>query len=225
MASFEQHLNTAVIVTGILIAPLHSADFITTQQAFIVLSLGLIGGILPDLDSDHSKPVKIVFKILSIFFPLLIIVSLAKNLPIFQIIIIWFVSGMILQQLFSQFFLKQTVHRGLFHTIPMGVLFAQLTLLLFFRVFQYDLKFSTIAAVFLFMGFMIHLLLDEFSSINALGLTIKKSFGTAFKLYARRNILGTLILYSMIIGLFMNMPIDNSIYPEILAIIKNIQFF
>ena len=50
MALFEQHVNIAVIATGITIAPLYSAGLIDTNQSIILLGLGLLGGILPDLD-------------------------------------------------------------------------------------------------------------------------------------------------------------------------------
>ena len=224
MASFERHVNVAVIATGITLAPLHTASIITTPQAFILLALGLIGGILPDLDSDNSKPIQIVFKILSIFFPLIIVLSSCRNLPILHSLLIWISSGLLLKFIFSELFLKQTVHRGIFHSIPMAILFGQMTLALFYYSFNNSLYFSTLGASFIFYGFIIHLLLDEFSSINALGLRIKKSFGSAFKFFDKNNPLGTIILYCLILILFYLLPIEKNVYKHIYTIFNSIHF-
>jgi len=224
LASFEKHVNVAVIASGVLIVPFYTSTLINTQETFILLALALSGGILPDLDSDSSKPVQIVFKILSVFFPLVVLLSLSIKLPVLQLLLLWVALGIFLQFSFSEFFLKQTTHRGVFHSIPMGVLFAQLSLLLLFYVLEFSLLFSTLAALFLLFGFITHLLLDELSSINALGLHIKKSFGSAFKLYDKHNILGTTILYLVVILLFFYIPMDLDIYTIIVDTFLAISF-
>lgn len=190
----------------------------------MILALGMIGGVLPDLDSDSSKPVQIVFKILAIFLPLLVLLLMPQKLPILHMLGIWLVSTFVLKLLFTIFFLKMTTHRGIFHTIPMGILFAQLLILLFHYVFEFDLKFSTIAGTFLFFGFVLHLILDELVSLNILGLRVKNSFGTAFKIYDVNNIYGTLVLYISIITLYYLMPFSNDIYVSIFDLLKDIRF-
>lgn len=71
MASFEQHVNVAVIATGVTIVPFYSSGVVDTSQSLVLLAFGVFGGVLPDLDSDSSKPVQIAFRILSIFLPFL----------------------------------------------------------------------------------------------------------------------------------------------------------
>jgi len=184
----------------------------------------MIGGVLPDLDSDSSKPVQIFFKILSIFLPLLVLLVVPEKLPILHMLGIWLVATFILKLLFTIFFLKMTTHRGIFHTIPMGLLFSQLLILLFHYIFMFDLLFSTIAGVFLFFGFVIHLILDELVSLNILGLKVKHSFGTALKMYDLNNIYGTLVLYIAVITLYFLMPLSNDIYTDIFELFKDIKF-
>ena len=221
MATFEQHVNVAVIATGVLIVPLHSSGILDVSQSIAVLGLGLIGGLLPDLDSDNSKPIQIVFKILSIFLPLLILLAIPVELSILKMIIAWVVASLVLHLTVFKLFLSLTVHRGIFHTIPMGILFGQLTTAMFYYVIGSDLTFSTIAGIFITFGFFIHLLLDEFISLNALGLRMKKSFGTAFKLYYKHNILGTAILYLLVVASYFVLQIDNDIFNNIYTILKN----
>ena len=225
MASFEQHVNGAVIATGVMIVPLHTASIIDVTQSLIVLGLGLVGGVLPDLDSDNSKPIQIFFKIISIFFPLIIILSIPNNLSLFYLVGYWLVSIFLLRLTLFQLFMSFTTHRGIFHSIPMGVVFAQITMLIFYKIFDFDVTFSTIAGIFLLFGFLVHLLLDEFVSINVLGVRMKKSFGTAFKLYDRENIIGTLLLYLFIIIFFYLVPIEINIFTDIYEVIKKIKLF
>ncbi len=225
MASFEQHINGAVIATGIIIVPLHTASIIDITQSLIVLSLGIIGGVLPDLDSDNSKPIQIFFKIISIFLPLIIILSIPNNLSLLYLIAYWLISIFILRLTLFQLFISFTTHRGIFHSIPMGVVFAQITMLIFYKVFYFNITFSTIAGIFLLFGFLIHLLLDEFVSINVLGVRMKKSFGTAFKLYDRENLFGTLLLYTFIILFFYFIPIETNIFTDIYEAIRTIKLF
>ncbi len=224
MATFEQHVNTTVIATGIIIAPLHSAGILDVSQSLAALILGLIGGLLPDLDSDNSKPIQILFKMLSIFFPLIILLSISAKLPIIQMIIIWLISSYLLHLTLFKFFLNLTVHRGIFHSIPMGILFWELTVIIFHYIFDISTVFSNIAGVFIFLGFLIHLLLDEFISLNALGFRIKKSFGTAFKFYSKNNKSGTIILYITITVLYIFAPINGSVFYNIIEILMDSDF-
>jgi len=224
MASFEYHVNVAVIATGVLITPVYSSGLIDVNQSLIILGLGLVGGILPDLDSDNSKPIQIIFKMLSIFLPLLVLISINKEFPVLHLIGIWIVSTLVLQLLFFQLFLKLTSHRGIFHSIPMGIFLAQIVILLFYRVLDQNLTFSTIAGSFLFIGFIVHLLLDELVSVNALGFKMKKSFGSALKLYDKNNISGTVVLYALIAVLFFLTPQKEEVYLNLFEIFKNIKF-
>ena len=225
MASFEQHVNGAVIATGIMIVPLHSASLLNVEQSLIALALGLVGGILPDLDSDNSKPLQIVFKIFSIFLPLIILLSLFGESTLFELMGYWILSSFILHITLFKIFTTITIHRGVVHSIPMGILFGQITTYIFYTSFSYDIVFSTLAGLFLTYGFFIHLLLDELVSLNALGIKMKKSFGTAFKLYDVNNIFGTLFLYILVIGFFFLIPINTDVFIEIFEVMKNVKVY
>jgi len=225
MASFEQHVNGAVIATGVVIVPLHTASLLNVEQSLIALALGLVGGILPDLDSDNSKPLQIVFKIFSIFLPLIFLLSLFGESTLFELMIYWILSSFILHITLFKIFTTITIHRGVIHSIPMGILFGQITTYFFYTAFGYELIFSTLAGLFLTYGFFIHLLLDELVSLNALGLKMKKSFGTAFKLYDTNNIFGTLFLYILVIGFFFLIPINTDVFMEIFEIMKSVKVY
>jgi membrane-bound metal-dependent hydrolase YbcI (DUF457 family) len=138
-------------------------------------------------------------------------------------IAIWLASSLLLRFTLLKFFVTITKHRGIFHSIPMGIVFAQITAIISFYIFHFDKVLSTVLAFFLFFGIIIHLLLDELVSLNALGIKVKKSFGTACKLYTKDNLFGTFILYVLIIGLYFLFPFDKSPFMQILTILENVR--
>ena len=185
----------------------------------------VIGGILPDVDSDNSKPIQIVFKMCSIMLPLLILLLLPFQISILYTLAIWIGSALFLQYGVFKTFLLLTTHRGVIHTIPMGFLAGQITTFIYLELLHKELYFSLLAGLFLFLGFLIHLILDEVFSINALGMHIKRSFGTALKFYAKNNIAGTVIIYLLIgISLFF-IPIESELYIYIFNTVKEIKLF
>jgi hypothetical protein len=222
MASFEQHLNTAVVASGILVAPLYSSGIISMEQSLGCLAFGILGGVLPDIDSDNSKPVAISFKIISIILPLLAVLTLIKDFTILKILFIWAVVSVFLHYGLFKLFNTITVHRGIFHSIPMGVLFG-LGVVYIFELLGYSKLFAFLGGVFLFVGFIVHLVLDELVSLNALGMHIKKSFGTALKLYDKTNKIGTIVVYALIIALLFVVDIDLELLQEIFSSFSNIK--
>jgi hypothetical protein len=223
LASFEQHVNIAVIATGVLVAPLHSSGLIDINQSLLMLTLGLIGGILPDLDSDNSKPIQGVFKMFSIFLPLIVLLFTSRGMSLVEMMLGWIISTLIIQLILFKIFLNLTTHRGIFHSIPMGILMGELTIYSFYTFFDMGIKLSVVSGFFIFYGFLIHLLLDEIFSINVIGLRMKRSFGTAFKLYDKQNKIGTISLYLLIILFFILIPNNHHIYNEIFSAIGAIK--
>lgn len=217
MASFEQHINGAVLASGLLIAPLHSASILDINQSLIALSLGILGGILPDIDLDNSKPIQISFRILSLFIPLLILLLISSDISFLTMFFIWVLSSITLYIIFFKLILSLTIHRGIFHSIPMAILFGQISTTILIYLFGYDITFSTIAGMFLSFGYLIHLILDEIVSLNVFGMSIKNSFGTAFKIIDNQNMIGTFFVYLLIVALFIFIPND---YEKVLEVFK-----
>ncbi|MFK5977032.1 MAG: metal-dependent hydrolase [Sulfurovum sp.] len=218
MALFIQHVNVSVIASGVIIVPLHSAGMLSSGESMLVLGLGVIGGMLPDLDANNSTPTGIMFRLSSIFLPLLILLSIHQTLPILYIILIWGVASFALNYILFEIFLKLTTHRGIFHTIPMGVLFGEVTILISQNLAGMSATFSSIAGFFVFFGFLSHLILDEIYSIDFKAMKLKSSLGTAFKFYDTNNGIGTFFLYILVIYIYTISPIDIGLYNEMLEV-------
>jgi len=144
---------------------------------------GIIGGILPDIDHDNSTPLKImhfVFANLTAFF---VIYNNIAHFKLLEIFIIW--GGIYLFFAFIFYvFKKTTKHRGMIHSIPAGILFWFLASFLLYRL-GFSLTQSYIIGLFLFSGYIVHLILDEIFSVDLVGRKIKKSFGSALKICSK----------------------------------------
>ncbi|MGM8887925.1 metal-dependent hydrolase, partial [Psychrobacter sp. 1U2] len=68
MANFNTHLNVAFMVSGTLSLAVYKAGLVGDSGFLMCVALGTIGGLLPDLDSDHSTPIKLGFNIISFVF-------------------------------------------------------------------------------------------------------------------------------------------------------------
>jgi hypothetical protein len=88
--------------------------------------------------------------------------------------------------------------------------FALLAVLIAYHLVGSSALQAWFCGLFVFLGFIVHLLLDEFYSVNLVGMQLKRSFGTAFNLGTLSNPYGTLALYIVLMGLFYISPSPNS---------------
>ncbi len=225
MASFATHINAAVIGGGTVVAAMHASGFLSTEASVSMLFLTVVGTVLPDLDSDSSKPIRITLNIISILLPLLLILLVPQNIPLLYMGLFWFFSSLILHLLFFKIVLKLTKHRGIFHTIPMGVLFGELFFALLHYQLGYTQKLASIGAVFVVFGCVLHLVLDEIYSVNLMGMSLKRSFGSALKLYSGENIFGSVALYIAVFTLGYLLPWHLEILRQFWESLFSIRFF
>ncbi len=206
MANFKQHFLTAAGASGIVSSGLLSLEYFTPEQAILGFTLGTIGGILPDLDSDHSKPLKMARDVMAITFAFIIMYYKAKGYSLVEMAILWIGIFSFIKYGIFNLFTKITIHRGMFHSVPAAIISG----LIFVNIFYYFLGFDAMLAwaysFFIFLGYMIHLVLDELVSLNLMGDYIKKSLGTALKFYDKNNLITSGIVYVVMIGLFFIAP-------------------
>ena len=150
--------------------------------------------------------------------------------PIGNLLLIWITSFAVSFGFFYAFN-KVTSHRGMFHSIPAALIFGFGFSLLFYYIFNFDAMFSWYFGMFVFFGYLVHLILDEIYSVDLSNRRIKRSFGTALKLYSK-DTKSTLLFYILVGVLFWQMPqkrefINSWTKFDIIAnykkIIRNIQ--
>jgi hypothetical protein len=217
MANFNVHLNTAIITTGLVAAVLLSAHHISLNNALWLWFLGVIGGLLPDIDSDNSTSLDTIFNLFALSSVLLVLRYLTTDLftqiSFIELIAIPLLVYSMMRYLIRPLFEKITVHRGSCHSVLFLLFAALLTTHLTWRLNYQETDQSTIIAWlsggFLFLGGVIHLLLDEICSVDLSNVRIKRSFGTALKLADFKNKSLTLLILVAIIALAYIAPSPN----------------
>jgi hypothetical protein len=206
LANFQGHLRGAAIGSGILSSGLLSLNLLSTGETVTAFLVGTMGGLLPDLDSDNSKPFVVGSKLFVIFLASLVMFSKSSYYSLLEMAVIWIIVYLILRFGMLELFRKFTKHRGMFHSIPAGIISGLLLVYLSFYIFNANEIISWLYGFFIFFGYMIHLLMDEFVSLNLTGKKIKRSFGTAFKLYNKKDKITTIAVYIAIIPLIYFSP-------------------
>lgn len=204
MANFNVHLNSAAIVSGISAATLASVHMIDIKTSFYCFFAGIIGGILPDIDHDNAVPVRIIQFVISNLVAFLVVYNYLTKLKILDIVGLWLGIYVLFEIIFF-LFKKFTTHRGIIHSIPMGILFGFMTILFLKNILHINLLVSYYTGIFVFIGYLTHLILDEIYSVDLAGNRIKKSFGTALKVCSNDKKIN-LIIYSSIVLFFLFLP-------------------
>jgi membrane-bound metal-dependent hydrolase YbcI (DUF457 family) len=198
MAGFKTHLFWGMTGSGILATAGYLQGHIDIKEANAVVILGTLGGLLPDLDSDTSKPLEYLFQLLSVLIPMLLYSFLKDRFSgdITNILLLFAFGYLTMQYFFRPIFKKLTVHRGIMHSIPFALLCGQMTFLLFSEISQI-VAFYYAAAVF--SGMLLHLIIDEFYAVSFKGVIprFKRSFGTALSLYSS-SLWTTLFIYFLL---------------------------
>ncbi|MEN8626369.1 hydrolase [Psychrobacter proteolyticus] len=198
MANFNTHLNVAFMVSGTLSLTVYKAGLIDDSGFLVCVALGTIGGLLPDLDSDNSTPIKLGFNITSFIFAFGLVMHWRSDLSLLALIVLWLAGYGFMRYVVSHIFTTMTVHRGVIHSVPyMAILGLGLTCLSYYGL-HLPLTTSWFYGLFLFGGAMVHLSLDELYSVNLSNMKMKRSSGTAMKFYQPKDKWWYLLLYTIL---------------------------
>ena len=216
MANFNTHLNVATITTGLSAAVLLSAGHIELNSALWLWFLGVIGGLLPDIDSDNSTSLDTIFNLFAlsaVLFVIRYITTEIAQISFIELIAIPLLVYGMMRYLIRPIFEIITVHRGSCHSLFFLLLAALLTTQITWRLNPQETDQSVMIAWlsggFIFLGGVVHLLLDEIFSVDLYNVRIKRSFGTALKLADFKNKSLTLLTLIAIITLAYTAPSPN----------------
>jgi len=150
LANFQGHIRGAAIGSGILSSGLLSLNLLSTGETVTAFLIGTMGGLLPDLDSDNSKPFVVGSKLFIIFLAVMVMFSKSSYYSLLEMSIIWLITYLILRFGLLNLFKKFTKHRGMFHSIPAGIIGGLLLVYTSFYVFQANEIISWLYGFFLF---------------------------------------------------------------------------
>ena len=197
MANFREHVTVSAACGLAYGTGMWAGTPVDVVQAGVAGVLTGVAGMLPDLDSDHGRPIRELTSLLGATVPFVLVRRIAETgggidcvvaVGIVLYIAVRYGGGYLLRRL--------TVHRGMFHSLPAMVIAGLLTFL------AYDAPnpgVRLLMATGVMVGFASHLMLDEWYSVSWSGFAprLKKSAGTAVK-WASDNWAATVACYALL---------------------------
>jgi LexA-binding, inner membrane-associated putative hydrolase len=181
MADFRTHLAVASTVSGVLAIGTMVAGVATPKEVVLLFCAGTMGGVLPDIDSDHTIPVQILFSVLAVGLAFMSVFSRADTYSVVELSLLWISVYLFVRYVLYKIFAKFTVHRGIFHSQLAALFFLLFNAAIAYHLFGLSAVSAWLVGCFVALGYLIHLLLDEIYSVDMTGARVKKSFGTALK--------------------------------------------
>lgn len=182
MADFKTHTIAAAAVSGAMTTVLLVRYQISVELALLYWATGTLGGILPDIDSDHSKSIQLIFGLMAGLGTVIGVILLHPFLNIWQLYLAGVACYLLIYFPIRHFFATLTIHRGILHSLLANLLFALITVVLGYHLLGMTATIAWGCALFVFCGALVHLLLDECYSVDLSGVRLKNSFGSALKL-------------------------------------------
>lgn len=206
MANFNTHVSVGFVVSGVLALLSFKAGTISGDEFAVATLIGTIGSLLPDIDSDNSTPVKMGFNLLAMVVVFAVLSHWRGQLSFVAMLIAWAVGYALVRYGMFWAFARMTVHRGVIHSVPFMAVLGLVLVCVNFYGFGNSAFISWFYGGMLFLGSMVHLLLDEIYSVNLLGLKVKRSSGTAMKLYQSKYPWRYAVLYALVATLWFIAP-------------------
>ncbi|MCK5353801.1 MAG: metal-dependent hydrolase [Methyloprofundus sp.] len=220
MANFNTHLFVAASASGIAVTGLYNKQLIEFLEAPWFIFLGTLGGLLPDIDADNSRPLKLLFAALATFSAVLIIMTYKDQTKLPALFILASSAFLTVRFPLLSIFKRLTVHRGVFHSVLSAVFFTLSTVCISQRGFHTTAHFSWLSGLLIGFGFIVHLLLDELFSVDLSNAQLKRSFGSAFKLFSLRYLSASFTMFCACIVLYHYAPTFPFLSQEALTMIN-----
>lgn len=185
MADFQTHLIGGAVAGAAVAVAGTALGVIAWPLAPLIALTGLVGGLAPDIDSDHGRPIAILFRVAAVTAPLAVVYRVpALSEPWWVGAGVWAGLALIVRYPASWIFARLTVHRGIFHSLPAAVIFGALVALFAAR-HEARPRLQLLMGAAGVVGYLTHLLLDELWSVDFNGrrLRVKRSFGTAMRVW------------------------------------------
>lgn len=187
MANFTTHIAVGTLASGMLATLTMAADVISPENVVGVTLAGVLGSVLPDIDLKISRPSQAIFNGLAVFLSFAILFNFAYKYSIAEMWIVWL--GVYLGVRYGAHFVfhRMSYHRGIYHSVLAGLFFACVTAIVYHYLLGRHEGVAWLAGGFMFVGYLIHLTLDEIYSVDIMDVRIKASFGTAMKLWDHKH--------------------------------------
>jgi hypothetical protein len=206
MANFSAHLVGASGVTGVAALSIHGLGWAGPGQTQLLFLLGVLGGVLPDIDSARSRPVRGLFVLLGVVLAFWMSFFVAGEMSVPVLAGVWALVFLTVRFVVPQLFARLTVHRGTWHSGLAMILTGLASANCAFHLGGLTPRASWLAGVFVATGYLTHLCMDELASLGLLGSRVRRSFGTALKPFSLAYPWASLAMLATVAGLWAFRP-------------------
>jgi len=184
MAGFKPHLTSGLLAGAAFAAAGAGLGILEPTQTGAVFVLGVVGALLPDLDSDTGKPLAFLSQVVSVLVPTMLWLRLAggPDLTAETAICYFTLAYLVVYHGVCGLIRRLTVHRGMMHSVPFCLTCGGAAFLLMENSGR---AVAAWAALTVGISCMLHLMLDEYHAVYLkFGFlpAVRRSRGTAFKL-------------------------------------------
>jgi hypothetical protein len=153
----------------------------------------------------------LLFNVLALLSVTAVLSALKSYVTSYQLLVLaagiyWLTRYLVLASL-----ARFTVHRGIFHSVLALLFFSLLIVCISSYAFKQNAAYAWLNGFFLGFGFLVHLLLDEMYSVDLSNRRIKKSFGTALKLFNYKNLPSSALMALLTIFFYWATPSLSSL--------------
>ena len=194
MANFNTHVSVAAVASLAAAGFVAKAQLISFDQVLWLTLLGTVGGLLPDIDAHNSRPTRLLFNLLAVLGAFVAVQVMQGRHESYWVLAAAAVAYLFVRYGVFEIFNRFTEHRGVFHSLLAAVFFALAATCISDYFLHWDAVLAWLNGLIIAFGFVVHLLLDEIHSVDLTNRRMKKSFGTALKVYHYQNIPVSLLL-------------------------------
>ncbi|MCP4936226.1 MAG: metal-dependent hydrolase [bacterium] len=210
MADFQTHITVGVLTSGVIATVAMAAALVTPSEAVFLTIAGTIGSILPDIDLEGSKQSRTVFASFGMFFAFIALFHYSQFLSIAELCLLWLAIYIFIRYFLWKLFHEFTVHRGIFHSLIGNIFFGVAGAAIFYNFLEKTDTVAWMGGSIIFIGALTHLLFDELYSIDFAGNRVKRSFGTAMKLFDYKKPASAILMTAVLGGiLYVAPPVGN----------------
>lgn len=208
MADFKTHITGSAIL-GTAYGFVAYVEFgVPPAHCMVAGALCTVAGMLPDLDSKSGIPQREMLCFVSVLIPMLMMFRFQElGLSSEHMVFVAGIMYVLIRFGVGALFKKYTKHRGMWHSVPAALAAAMLTYLV---CLSGDNHIRLFKAWAVFIGFILHLFLDEVYSVDLMGRRLKKSWGTALKFFGK-DTLANIVVYGKVAALALMIANDQTI--------------
>jgi hypothetical protein len=224
MADFATHLGWGAVGAGLAASATYAADIVPAGDLLTLTTAGVIGSVLPDIDLEKAVPSRGLFTGLALGLAFIVLFNFKATYSITELWLIWLAVFVAIRYGAFHIFHRNAVHRGIFHSLIAGMFFMAFSAVLIAYWLGRDPIVAWMGGLFVFLGYVIHLLLDEIYSVDITGARLKRSFGSALKVFDRKSVSSSLLMAGALVATLLITP-PSEAFLNIMRPAQVTQFF